>query len=66
MLINFENIRTTILDNGNRGFLVNPKYVRGNQNVVIDCRVESYNEDWDKVEWCKNEVFFKKLLSPLM
>lgn len=41
---------------GVASFLINPKYVRLNQNVVIDCRVEAYNEEWDKVEWCKNEV----------
>lgn len=33
----------------------NTKFVKANDNVVLECRVEAYNEEWDKVEWCKNE-----------
>lgn len=57
-MLNFSKIRavTNSDNNLNRGYLTNPKFVRANQNVILDCRVEAYNEDWDKVEWCKNEV----------
>lgn len=31
------------------------KFVKLNENAIIECRIDDYNEEWDTVEWCKND-----------